>query len=93
MTASSTSPAKGKTSAKTDDRFDLFLPYLADLPLRDQREMMERPFFSLAKSKRIKPIDYRSPDGELWVHVSSNPDYGMATIWDADILIYCPSSS
>jgi plasmid replication initiation protein len=71
--------------------FELFLPYLTDLPLRDQREMMERPFFSLAKSKRIKPIDYRSPDGKLWVHVSANPDYGMATIWDADILIYCAS--
>jgi hypothetical protein len=28
--------------------------------------MMERPFFSLAKSKRVKPIDYRSPDGKLW---------------------------
>ncbi|MBJ8199724.1 replication initiator protein A, partial [Klebsiella pneumoniae] len=51
----------------------------------------ERPFFSLAKSKRIKPIDYKSPDGKLWVHVSGNPDYGMATIWDADILIYCAS--
>ncbi|MBB4086922.1 plasmid replication initiation protein [Sphingomonas carotinifaciens] len=61
------------------------------MPLRDQREMMERPFFSLAKSKRVKPIDYRSPDGKLWVHVSANPDYGMATIWDADILIYCAS--
>lgn len=73
------------------EQFDLFLPYLADLPLRDQREMMERPFFSLAKSKRVKPIDYRSPDGKLWVHVSGNPDYGMATIWDADILIYCAS--
>lgn len=73
------------------DQFELFLPYLADLPLRDQREMMERPFFSLAKSKRVKPIDYRSPDGKLWVHVSANPDYGMATIWDADILIYCAS--
>ena len=73
------------------EQFDLFLPYLADLPLRDQREMMERPFFSLAKSKRVKPIDYRSPDGKLWVHVSANPDYGMATIWDADILIYCAS--
>lgn len=73
------------------DQFDLFLPYLSDLPLRDQREMMERPFFSLAKSKRVKPIDYRSPDGKLWVHVSANPDYGMATIWDADILIYCAS--
>lgn len=74
-----------------DGQFDLFLPYLSDVPLRDQREVMERPFFSLAKSKRQKPIDYRSPDGKLWVHVSANPDYGMATIWDADILIYCAS--
>lgn len=73
------------------DQFDLFLPYVADMPMRDQREMMERPFFSLAKSKRVKPIDYTSPDGKLWVHVSASPDYGMATIWDADILIYCAS--
>ena len=82
----STKPKDGSA-----EQFELFLPYLADLPLRDQREMMERPFFSLAKSKRVKPIDYRSPDGKLWVHVSGNPDYGMATIWDADILIYCAS--
>jgi len=75
----------------TTEQIDLFLPYLSDLPLRDQREMMERPFFSLAKSKRVKPIDYRSPDGKLWVHVSASSDYGMATIWDADILIYCAS--
>ncbi len=79
------------TRDQDNSQFELFLPYLADLPLRDQREMMERPFFSLAKSKRVKPIDYRSPDGKLWVHVSGNPDYGMATIWDADILIYCAS--
>ena len=74
-----------------NDQFDLFLPYVADMPMRDQREMMERPFFSLAKSKRVKPIDYTSPDGKLWVHVSASPEYGMATIWDADILIYCAS--
>lgn len=79
----------GKT--EINDQFELFLPYIADMPLRDQREMMERPFFSLAKSKRVKPIDYTSPDGKAWVHVSANPDYGMATIWDADILIYCAS--
>ncbi|MCC2981149.1 replication initiator protein A [Sphingomonas sp. IC4-52] len=79
------------TRETASNQFDLFLPYVADLALRDQREMMERPFFSLAKSKRVKPIDYRSPDGKLWVHVSANPDYGMATIWDADILIYCAS--
>ena len=83
--------ASAKEAGRVSDQFELFLPYLADLPLRDQREMMERPFFSLAKSKRVKPIDYRSPDGKLWVHVSGNPDYGMATIWDADILIYCAS--
>jgi plasmid replication initiation protein len=79
-----------KPSAEAD-KFDMFLPYVADLPLRDQREMMERPFFSLAKTKRTKPIDYTSPDGKLWVNVSANPSYGMATIWDADILIYCAS--
>jgi plasmid replication initiation protein len=77
--------------APATEQFDIFLPYIADLPMRDQREMMERPFFSLAKSKRVKPIDYTSPDGKVRVHVSANPDYGMATIWDADILIYCIS--
>lgn len=77
--------------ADKNEQIDLFLPYLADLNLRDQREVMERPFFSLAKSKRLKPIDYTSPDGKTFVHVSANPDYGMATIWDADILIYCAS--
>ena len=80
--------AKRKTAP---DQFDLFLPYLSDLPLRDQREMMERPFFSLSKTKRIKPIDYTSPDGKLWVNVSPNAKYGMATIWDADVLIWAAS--
>jgi hypothetical protein len=56
------------------EQFDLFLLYLADIPLRDQREMMERPFFSPAKTTRVKPIDYKSPDGKLWDHVSANPD-------------------
>src|SRR3546814_3667048 len=44
--------------------FDLFIPLMNDLPLKDQREVMERPFFSLQKRKRLKPIEYRSPDGE-----------------------------
>lgn len=86
--SSSRASAAGAPAA---EQIDLFLPYLSDLNLRDQREMMERPFFSLSKSKRLKPIDYTSPDGKTWVHVSANPDYGMATIWDADILIYCAS--
>jgi plasmid replication initiation protein len=70
---------------------DLFLPQLTTLPLRDQRETMERPFFSLSKRKRLKPIDYVSPDRKTTVHVTGNSEYGLATIYDLDILIYCAS--
>jgi plasmid replication initiation protein len=74
-----------------DSQFDLFVPFVTDLPLRDQRETMERPFFSLAKRKRLKPIEYVSPDGTIFVNVFPNPEFGMATIWDADILIWAAS--
>ncbi|GGI86851.1 hypothetical protein GCM10007973_24110 [Polymorphobacter multimanifer] len=85
-------PGETSTSHEGEvEQLDLFLPYLSDLSLRDQRETMERPFFSLAKSKRVKAIEYGSPDGKVWVHVSANPLYGMATIWDADILIFFAS--
>jgi plasmid replication initiation protein len=75
-----------------DPQFDLFVPFVADLPLRDQRETMERPFFSLAKRKRLQPIRYISPDGTVYVDVFPNPEFGMATIWDADILIWAASA-
>jgi plasmid replication initiation protein len=75
-----------------DPQFDLFVPFIADLPLRDQRETMERPFFSLAKRKRLKPIEYVSPNGDLFVNVFPNAEFGMATIWDADILIWAASA-
>jgi plasmid replication initiation protein len=74
-----------------DQQFDLFVPYISDLPLRDQRETMERPFFSLAKRKRLKPIEYVSPNGEVFVNVFPNTEFGMATIWDADVLIWAAS--
>jgi plasmid replication initiation protein len=79
------------TGRRSDDQFDLFVPYISDLPIRDQRETMERPFFSLSKSKRLKPIEYTSPNGEIFVNVFPNPEFGMATIWDADILIWAAS--
>jgi len=77
--------------ATRDQEFDLFIPRMGGVPLKDQREMMERPFFSLQKRKRLKPIEYQSPDGDVWVHVSANPLFGIATIWDADILIWATS--
>lgn len=69
-----------------DQQPDLFAASFADIPVRDQRDMMERPFFSLAKRPRLTPIEYRV--GEVWIEVSANPKFGMATIWDADILIW-----
>jgi len=73
-------------------QFDLFIPLMRDIALKDQRETMERPFFSLQKRKRLKPIEYRSGDGEVSVKVEAVPAYGMATIWDADILIWAASA-
>ena len=72
-------------------QLDFFVPFVTELPLRDQRDTMERPFFSLAKRKRLAPIDYHSADGSIWVKVQPHQDYGMATIWDADILIWAAS--
>src|SRR3954470_18679738 len=73
------------------EQLDLFIPFITDLPLRDQRDTMERPFFSLAKRKRLQPIDYTSPDGSIWVQINPHQSFGMATIWDADILIWAAS--
>ncbi|MFA5952726.1 MAG: replication initiator protein A [Hyphomicrobium sp.] len=64
----------------------LFVKYIADLPLRHQRELMERPFFSLSKQARHKPIEYKSPDGKVFVRVTGG-DKGIATIYDQDFII------
>ena len=71
---------------KGDFQPHLFSANFADIPIRDQRDTMERPFFSLSKKPRLTPIEYRV--GDIWVEVTANPKFGMATIWDADILIW-----
>jgi plasmid replication initiation protein len=71
---------------KGDHQADLFSANFADIPIRDQRDTMERPFFSLAKKPRFAPIEYNV--GDVWVEVSANSKFGLATIWDADILIW-----
>ncbi len=50
---------------------------------------MAYPFFSLAKSHRTTPIDFRS--GDIAIRVEAVPEHGMATIWDADVLIWAAS--
>jgi len=50
---------------------------------------MAYPFFSLAKTHRVAPIDFTA--GGISIRVEAVPDHGMATIWDADILIWAAS--
>jgi len=50
---------------------------------------MAWPFFSLAKTRRVTPIDFRM--GGTWISVEAVPEHGMATIWDADVLIWAAS--
>ncbi len=71
------------------ERLDPFIVVNGDATPRDQRDLMERPFFSLSKSRRTRPILYRA--GAIEVQVYGLPEHGMATIWDADVLIWAAS--
>jgi plasmid replication initiation protein len=68
------------------DQLGFFNAAYADIPIRDQRDTMERPFFSLAKKPRKTPIEYEV--GGVIVKVYPVKEFGIATIWDADILIW-----
>lgn len=70
-------------------QLDLFVATFADVPIKDQRDLAERPFVSLAKSPRLKPIEYSS--GDVFVKVSPGAAYGMATIYDMDVLMFAAS--
>ena len=82
------SPAQ-PADASERSRLDPFVVATGDAAPRDQRDLMERPFFSLAKTPRTKPIFYKAADVE--VQVFGVPEHGMATIWDADVLIWAAS--
>lgn len=72
------------------EQLDLFraLPGEGVAP-RDSQDLMAYPFFSLAKSKRVKPIDFRA--GNVTIRVEGTQEHGIATIWDADLLIWAAS--
>lgn len=76
-----------RTPPQQDHQLDFFVAGYVDIPIRDQRDMMERPFFSLAKKPRRTPIEYEV--GGTIVKVYPVKEFGIATIWDADILIWC----
>ncbi|MBB5374001.1 replication initiator protein A [Acidocella aromatica] len=70
-------------------QLDLFRALPGDFAPRDAQDLMAYPFFSLSKSHRVAPIDFIA--GGVTIRVEAVPDHGMATIWDADILIWAAS--
>lgn len=81
-------PLPGPRSGERE-QLDLFRALPGDMAPRDAQDLMAYPFFSLAKSKRTVPIDFRS--GGVTVRVEGTAEHGLATIWDADILIWAAS--
>jgi len=71
------------------DQLELFRALPGDLAPRDAQDLMTYPFFSLAKTHRITPIDFRMND--IAIRVEAVTEHGMATIWDADVLIWAAS--
>lgn len=73
----------------SEGQLDLFVSSGGEIAARDAQDLMTWPFFSLAKSKRVRPIDFRM--GEVSILVEATAEHGMATIWDADVLIWVAS--
>jgi len=78
-----------RLDAAERQQLDLFQALPGDLAARDAQDLMSWPFFSLAKSRRVQPIDFRM--GDVAIRVEATPEHGMATIWDADVLIWAAS--
>ena len=70
-------------------QLELFQARGGGIAARDTQDLMSWPFFSLAKSRRVRPIDFRM--GDVWIRVEATAEHGIATIWDADILIWAAS--
>jgi len=79
------------TPRRDDERaqLEIFRALPGDLAARDAQDLMAYPFFSLAKTHRTAPIDFRA--GEISIRVEATAEHGMATIWDADVLIWAAS--
>ncbi len=69
--------------------YEAFRALPGPMAVRDVRDLMTYPFFSLAKSPRTVPIHFRTAN--VSVRVESTAEQGLATIWDADVLIWAAS--
>ena len=70
---------------------DLFIPDVFDnigAPFKDDMASMEHPIFTLSKKKDMRHLEYQNGDTTISIVPSG---YGLPTIFDKDILLYCMS--
>ena len=67
-------------------QLDLFIASASDVAPKEHQDLMARCWFNLAKQKRVEPIEHEFNDN--WVKISGNPKYGIATIFDNDVLLF-----
>ena len=72
-----------------NDQLDFFFTIGVDLSPKEAREQMERSWFDLGKKKRTTAIEHRY--GDIFVNIKSDEGYGVASIFDNDILIFITS--
>ena len=89
-----------KTSATTDQETLPLLPdryptrdfFIADIfdsqPFKDDIASMEHPVFSLSKKNDFRKLEYQKGNINLTIAPST---YGLPTIFDKDVLLYCGS--
>lgn len=67
---------------------DLFVCDIVDAVPKGDMSSMEHPVFSLSTKPDMRPRRYQR--GENWIEISPSR-YGLATVHDRDLLIYCIS--
>lgn len=84
--AAKPAPSSVRKPPSGDEQADFFVPSLYDVGGRDSRHVMDVAVFRLSKrDKRAgEMIHYALPDG--FVEVTAGP-YGMASVWDYDIVL------
>jgi plasmid replication initiation protein len=71
-------------------QIELFVaPQLDVVSLRDDIDIMSLPFFSIEKTPRHDPIEFERTVGDRRQYIRVSPgEFGLATIWDNDIILY-----
>lgn len=69
---------------------DFFIADLVEWAIKDDRHSMEHPMFSLSKNPDHKIRRYEHNGNTVVIAPGA---YGLATIWDKDILIYAGRSA